>query len=784
MAIQRPSYILDGSIRSLLQGVSQQIPRERLDGQVGMQLNMISDVVNGLQRRPGVRVVKTDLLGGASFTHNSIFAVYHSAGGVGRHAVVNTVTGKVEVFDDSLTSLGSYTNDYLTATTAQSIQSVSLRGRAYIVNTEVVPTKNTSNSNKQNPNLTGFFFIRSGAFSKTYTVNITTSGGTYSVSYTTPDGTTAGDADKAVPSYIATQLVTAIQAEPTPYITCYRSAGYVFLVCSGSYTTLTVTTDSGSSYMGASNQSAVQLVSDLPASLPTNGYNCLCAVGSTERTQVWYRYNGSTGIWVEDSAWNSTSSITNLFVSFSLYDAVDLKLEVGEGRLAGSDITNEDPAFLEVGITGLSSYQGRLVLLCGSEVVMSASGKPLRYYRSTVADLLPEDPIGIMAGSASAADFMYAVQFNRDLLLFSSTCQAVIPGTNAPISPETAQIVLTSSYVGDNNASPVDTGRSIMFPAPISENFSGFFEMLPSNYTSSQYTSIDITQHIPKYMPGRVLKCASSTNIGMVLSKLSGDTKSLFVHQYKWDNEKKLQGAWHQWSFAFDVCTVWFVNDKILIAFNADGKLCLGTIEPHAGSTVNNLTRPLSDMYSSVTVSGGQFTVPVVLRSLVDGYEDVMLTYGSGTLAGDAAGVTELNTSTWVGKVARNVADGTYFIGYRYYSMFSPTPPLLKDQKDVVYGMESIIMSYNFIVQDTGSFGVQLFTPAATLSNTTYTPVYNASPDIVIETPIASHLGNVIVPVRAKAQEVTTILSCYGPQQMKVLGIDFKLRYHQRNRRI
>ena len=784
MAVSQASYVLDGSIRGLLQGVSQQVPRERLDGQLGLQLNMISDVVAGLQRRPGVRVVKTDVLSGASFAHDSIFAVYHSAGGAGRHAVVNTATGKVEIFDDSLTSLGSMTNAYLTATTSQSIQSVSLRGRAYIVNTEVVPTKNTSNSVKQNPNLTGFFFIRSGAFSKTYTVNITTSGGSYSVSYTTPDGTTTGDAAKAVPSYIATQLVTAIQAKATPYVTCYQSAGYVFLVCTDIYTTLTVTTDSGTSYMGASNQSAVQLISDLPATLPSSGYNSLCAVGSTARNQVWYKYSGTTGVWVETSAWDSTSSITNLFVSFSLYDAVDLKLEVGEGRLSGSDDTNEDPAFLEVGITGLSAYQGRLVLLCGSEVVMSAAGMPLRYYRSTVTELLPEDPIGIMAGSASAADFMYAVQFNRDLLLFSSTCQAVIPGTNAPISPETAQIVFTSSYVGDNNASPVDTGRSILFPAPVSENFSGFFEMLPSNYTASQYTSIDITQHIPKYMPGRVLKCASSTNIGMVLSKLSGDTKSLFVHQYKWDNEKKLQGAWHQWSFAFDVCTVWFVNDKILIAFKTDGKLCIGTVEPQAGSTVGGLTRPLSDMYSRVTVSNGQFTVPEVLRSIVDGPEDLMLTYGTGTLAGDFAGIAELNTSTWVAKVVRNVADGTYFVGYHYYSMFSPTPPILKDDKGAVFGTEAILMRYNFIVQDTGSFGVQLFTPAVTLSNTTYTPIYNASPDIIIETPLASHLGNVVVPVRAKAQETTAILSCYGPQQMRVLGIDYKLRYHQRNRRI
>ena len=779
------TYVFEGSLNNLLQGVSQQIPRERLDGQVATQLNMVSDVVNGLQRRPGARVIKTNLLAGATFNQDSIFAVYHSAGGSGRHAVVNTTIGKVEVFDDSFTSLGSFTNAYLIAATARSIQSVALRGRGYIVNTEVTPAVSISNTNKQNPDLTGFFFIKTGAFSKTYAVNITTSGGTYTVSYTTPDGTTAGDAAKAVPTYIATQLVTAINAHtPSPFVTCSQSSGYVFLNCSGAYTSLSISTDSGSAYIGASNQSAVTNITDLPALLPAAGYNTLCAVGATKRTAIWYRYSGSKSIWLEDSDWNSPSAITNLFVSFSLYDAVDLKLEVGEGRLAGSDDTNELPAFLDIGITGVSAYQGRLVLLCGSEVVMSASGQPLRYFRSTVTELLDEDPIGVMAGSASAADFMYALQFNRDLLLFSSTCQAVIPGTSSPVSPSTAQIVLTSSYAGDNNASPVDTGRSVLFPAPISESFAGFFELVPSNYTASQYTSVDITQHLPRYMPGRIVKCVSSTNIGMVLSKLSGDVKSLFVHQYKWDNENKLQGAWHQWSFPFDVCTVWFSNDKILLAFNTNSQLCIASVELQAGSTVGGLTRPLTDLYSSVTVTAGKFTVPVALRSLVTEVDDVVLTYTTGSLAGEWAGVDEINTSTWVATVARTIADGTYFVGAPFSSVVTPTPPILKDKNGAVFGLDATLIRYILHTMDTDSFQVKVYNSNTVISDVSTTPVLAASPDIELEYPVIGALSDVVVPVRSVAQDTTMVLTCTGVHQMRILGIDYLLRYHPRRRRL
>lgn len=53
---------LDGAIKSLMQGVSQQVPRERLDGQVSTQVNMLSDVVNGMRRRPGARLVSQLLM--------------------------------------------------------------------------------------------------------------------------------------------------------------------------------------------------------------------------------------------------------------------------------------------------------------------------------------------------------------------------------------------------------------------------------------------------------------------------------------------------------------------------------------------------------------------------------------------------------------------------------------------------------------------------------------------------------------------------------------------------
>ena len=48
--------VREGTYKSLLQGVSQQTPQERADGQLGSQLNMLSDPVTALRRRGGIKL--------------------------------------------------------------------------------------------------------------------------------------------------------------------------------------------------------------------------------------------------------------------------------------------------------------------------------------------------------------------------------------------------------------------------------------------------------------------------------------------------------------------------------------------------------------------------------------------------------------------------------------------------------------------------------------------------------------------------------------------------------
>ena len=73
----------EGVMPSLLQGVSQQIPRERQPGQLGALKNMLCDPVTGLRRRPPARSISLTTMPAPA--DDFLFTAYIERGTDGRH---------------------------------------------------------------------------------------------------------------------------------------------------------------------------------------------------------------------------------------------------------------------------------------------------------------------------------------------------------------------------------------------------------------------------------------------------------------------------------------------------------------------------------------------------------------------------------------------------------------------------------------------------------------------------------------------------------------------------
>ncbi len=775
----------EGVMPSLLQGVSQQIPRERQPGQLGALQNMLCDPVTGLRRRPPARSVSLTTMPAPA--DDFLFTAYIERGTDGRHLLINTQTGYWQLLSkDTGTLVNSGTSSYLqTSIGATSIQTASINGLTYILNTEKQPVTTVSNTGRIDPSTTGFFYITTAAFEKTWSVTVQSSDlPSGSVTGTTTSGSTENFGINGKPAAVIDRLYTDLVTNGVPAANIVKFEQYLFF---RNLAGINVTSDSGKTYAVWSNQSRVDLESDLPASLPAAADGCMCRVGKAGSDPAYYRYDYASRSWEEVGAYGSISNISNMPLELAADDNIIVRNF--EGRLAGDDDTNKDPAFVENGyITGIAAFQGRLVLLSGASVCMSASGLYQRFYRSTVTSLLDTDRIDIASASAQDSVFRTAIQFNRDLAVFGDSMQAVVPGGNA-LTPTNASISLTSEFSCDSRVSPIVTGQTVLYANRRNQSYAGLLEFIPSAYTSSQYVSQDATVHLPKYIPGRIMNMdvSSVTNIGFF--RYSGERNALLVYEFLWGADgAKSQAAYHKWVLPATILNMHAQSELMyLFVRGANGNVQALQVDPREGFVAGAAyDYPYVDLPLPVTVTGRGFSLPAALRFSGVTVGDIALAYKEdATAAGAELGLSSLDAS-WNVQTVRGVPDGNYYVGLRTEALAKLTPPMLKDQNDNLVGSGHVrLLRLDVAIRSSGDFDVEVLDTTRDVDTTDeVSGVLMNSKELAPGLPLKADLGNIIIPCRTNSDTTEVTLSTSGTQEMNVLDVSYILRYNQRRQRV
>ena len=613
--------------------------------------------------------------------------------------------------------------------------------------------------------------------------------GTAVGTYTTPDGTDDSAGTAALPENIAQALVTAINPNLTAAgLTVQRVGPYLYFQGSTSVSSLSVSTDSGTVYLGVSRDSNVRVEAELPERLPDAADGYIMAVGRG-RAAVYYKYVASRQAWLESGDFGSPAGITNMPVALRkdpvngwVLEAVDF-----EGRLAGDDDTNPLPEFVNGnGITGMGAYQGRLVLLAGPFVCMSASRHPRRFMRSTVTALLAEDSIEVASGANSSASYEYAVPFQKDLLLFSSRYQALVPGANVALTPANAMVMVTSTFSADMSTEPLPIGRTLLYAAPLSADFFGLLEMIPSQYSDSQYISNHATDHLPKYMAGRCHFAASSSVASCVVFGQDRNRHSVVVHQYLWGGEERLQQAWHTWTFAYPLSTAYFVGEAVHLVFVQNGTMLIASVDPKLGVlTEEGETRPFLDLYAHVTVTDRTFTIPEKLVQFDPSIGPKMrLARADSGLAGEQVGIESFNPTTNTGRTVRSFKNGAVWVGLPYRSTFSPTPPMLKDSQGQKIDSDKLtVLRYGVNTLGSREYQVVAMDAGGTALDRTQGTLRWCSTELDLGRARVAEQSRAIIPVRVEADSSVLQLYTEGMGEMNIVGIDYVLKHHARIRR-
>lgn len=762
-----------GTYKQFLQGVSQQVPQEREDGQLGEQINMLSDIVNGLRRRSGVKTYATI----NSISPTSYIRLIELSGEY-IVIVVDPIAGKVVTYNLNTGATTSTTNSYFIATSKLAIRTTVSRDTLFILNTEKIPTKNMITNTRINPNRMGYFSIRSSAFSKTFyfTVNHPSlSGGQVVFTITTSASTAA----TATPEYVATQLETLMLAD-TAFAALFdiqRNGETVAIkVKSAGNTGLTVCSSStGSTYVWESGASRVNARTELLGVLPTllNGY--IMAVGSVGNS-VYYVYDSTNRLWSETSVYESSYSITN--TPFTMYlnssNVPVFQQLVIQPRDAGDDDNNPEPKFIGYGLTGIGSYQSRLVLLSGSYVNLSRTTDFGQFMRTTVTELLDDDTIEISSASLSSAQFEYCIPYNKDLVLIAQTQQAVIPANNTVLTPRTAVIYPSTNVDLSLACEPTPVGRSLYYVSQRGADNFQVGEFIPNTYTDAQYYSQNLMDHIPLYATGVCTHMAASTTNNMAV--FTSDSNEVLINQYLWQGDTRAQLAFHKWILPLPVIHSEFLQDTLLLFMEFSGNVIIGSLDFRQSLATSTSTVPYLDLYTEVPVTTDvPFAVPVYLQGNPE----------CTTVVLDDPNLRHYDLMPVIDGTTGTVQyDGTVAIGYKYTSSYTLTPPFIKDDTgNIVAGSDSTIVRFDMEFKGTGKFNVNV--------QDSYGVAYDGIDDTALTwsetqlgyTPLNS-VGAIAIPCRTRLSSTKCVVSTNETTELNLIRCSYLLRINNRYRRL
>ena len=770
--------VYEGVYKSLLQGVSQQTPQEREDGQLGAQVNMLSDPVTGLRRRGGVKYIQN--------IHNHSAGSYIQlveVGGEHRAVIVDPFTGNVTVVHDISNPVSTKTilqSNYFKAIKGKtSLRSTVIRDKMYIVNTEHIPEIQSSTQNTgKDPRKFGYFSIRASQFGQTFNVTISIGGFQHQLSYTA----STSEAAKATPEHVAEVLASRITADPVSNakFTVHRIGGTVGIEVKSKLgaDVLDISTTNTGGYVYESGVSRVTSKSELLGTLPAALDGYIMAVGNTTNS-AYYKYSSTTKTWAETGGYAPSYYVKNTPVELDLHDTTNItqKPMLIAPRGAGDELNNPVPSFIGYGITGISAYQSRLVLLSGSYVCMSKTNDFSQFMRTTVTELLDDDAIEIASASLSSAQFEYAVAYNKDLVLISQEHQAVIPANSTVLTPKTAVIYPSTKIDLSLAVQPVIVGRTMYYTYQRGLEYYQVGEFIPNTYAEAQYYAQNLTDHLPLYAQGKCTTMSASTTNNMVV--FCSDSTEVLVNQFMWRGEERPLMSFHKWVFPRKVMYAQFLREfLVLFMDDGNGGLIVGSLNVQLNQ-LDDKPVPYTDLYQHVNIANGQGNLPPAILS------------GSINYADTVATIYDSRTSRHK-EVAYNVVgyrvnchyNGQIVIGIPYESTFTLTPPFLKDESGkVVAGTRTTIQQLRLTFKSTGSFNVKVLDTMGT--------AYDGAGDTALTWSEAdlgyswvNSIGAVVVPCRTRLSSTECSVTTKGTTDMNLVSTEYILRTANKRRRL
>ena len=702
---------VQGTLGSLLQGVSQQPARIRVDGQVTEQVNMYSDVATGLSSRAGHELIS--VLANADndlkFYDLSLKGQNYIIGYKEDTLRIWNTQGQAQTITEEDSSLG-----YI----GPNMRFHVFDDDVYMTNRDTEVLQDTSTDGY--PFHVAIISALGGNFTRDYTLTLEFDDGTtVNASYTTPHGENTGDAAASTSTRIIQELKNDVADATLPAGTTVQNQGEVLLIKATAPIKATIDDGNAGTILRVMTDT-VEDQTDLPKYAP-HGTLSKVVGDAADEDDYYLRFNvdgedtvgngfGEVGVWEE---WFDTTQPSRMQLGTMPHvlklDSGSFTLSQGEweGRRVGDEDSSPMPSFVGNSIRDIGGFESRLVFVAGPNVVMSRTSKPLDFFRKSATVVVDSDPIDMKSTKEGSVTLDWIVPFDRDLILLSDPGDSQFVVTGGGITPENASLVLTTSFEMFGQARPVTTGRTLIFPFK-SGSYAGIKEFFTNDSVSTNGADT-LTEVQNRYISGDVTVMASSKNFNLLLLTTSDEDtdNTVWTYKYLWDGNQRLQSSWSKWEFEhkvmfmfFDNSTIYFVldrgNDRVLV--NMDMNRPVDTVMEYHLTLDNKQTVTIAD--SKVTLS----------------YRDAVLVQRTGCpYPGTEAKPTVVieTTNGFEYHFAEPLSNGMELVaGTRISRFVEPTMPRIKDRNGATVSSAVVtVIKFMLHLDETGDFKTIMKSP-------------------------------------------------------------------------
>lgn len=775
--------LIDGAYTNLMQGVSQQPDRSRLPGQCTAMLNMLADPIDGLKRRPPA----THIASTGVYNVNNLAYGYNT--GAERYHVIFGADKTVQVFDwDGVQKTVNNQGTLYLPTTPKANLRIATVGDYTIVANNVKVTALTADVSTAAHG--ALVYIKSGDFAQAF--NIALDGIIVANYVTSPT-----EVGSISPDNIAVELYNdLITAAP---------AGYIFGIFSNIITVKKTSAvgliditcvDSRNGTAGVVIQDRVKDTSELPRIAITGMRVAVTGSGTKDEDDLYFTADGSGGL--TRVVWRETLK-TGLKYKFDAATMPHVLVRLADGtfyfgplnggtyggtvleswvdRDAGDDNSNPERIFIGSTIEFISSFQDRLLFLSGEFLILSSTKSYFNFWNTTGSTLLDSDPIEIANPSTQATPLKSVVMHNKNLIVFSLIAQFMLPGGSG-LTPALAALRQITAYQSSLGAVPVVAGSNVMFDITYGK-YSGVRELYTASLVDMQEARA-ITEHVKRYIPGKITRMQVGSNLGILGVLTDGAPNSIFIYQYIWEGEQRVQAAWSEWRFKAPVVNFFFDGATIALLMvdstNAKYSLCEldSTDVSDAGLTYNVYL----DRKQMITPAGNlQFSIaesPAVMSDLIVVQSENCLHPGLTVQVASIVGTTVTLAED---------PGGAVIFGYKYDSVYTPTMPIMRDQNGIAIETNRLIVgAFNITYKDSGAFRVNVTDPWNGVSTQEFSGRYAGDVNTIVGTiPIISGLFNASI---GKDRNLATIdIASEKHLPMKITGIEWTGQFTKKGRR-